>query len=260
MPEERSRDFIQSLERGLAVIDSFSEKRPEQSLSEVAQETGLSRATARRALLTLVELGYVQQSSRLFSLTPKVLDLAFSFLSSFRVADLAQPLMERLVEEIQESSSMSVLDGPDVVYVARVPTTRIMTISLALGSRLPAYPTSMGRVLLAALPEKELEEYVAGTKFIPLTKHTITDEGEWRAELDRVRKQGYALVDQELEEGVRSIAAPIKAANTRVIAAMNVSCHASRVTVARMRQDFLPRLLETTDEISLQVAALRIRA
>ncbi|HEX9763272.1 MAG TPA: IclR family transcriptional regulator C-terminal domain-containing protein, partial [Acidimicrobiia bacterium] len=194
MPEERSRDFIQSLERGLAVIDSFSEKRPEQSLSEVAQETGLSRATARRALLTLVELGYVQQSSRLFSLTPKVLDLAFSFLSSFRVADLAQPSMERLVEEIQESSSMSVLDGPDVVYVARVPTTRIMTISLALGSRLPAYTTSMGRVLLAALPEKELKQYVAGTKFIPLTKHTITNEDEWRAELDRVRKQGYALV------------------------------------------------------------------
>ena len=257
MPEER-REHIQSLSRGLSVIASFSEERPEQTLSEVARATDLSRATVRRALLTLVDLGYVQQTGRAFSLTPKVLDLAFSFLSSFRVVDLAQPSMERLVEQIQESSSMSVLDGPNVVYIARVPTKRIMTISLALGSRLPAYPTSMGRVLLAALPEAELEAYIAGNKLLPLTKHTITDVAKWRAEIDRVREQGYALVDQELEEGVRSVAAPIVNAKGTVIAAMNVSCHASRVSVSRMRQEFLPRLLDATRETSDRVAALRV--
>ncbi|MCZ6630098.1 MAG: helix-turn-helix domain-containing protein, partial [Actinobacteria bacterium] len=134
MSAARSSDFVQSLERGLAVINSFSSERPSQTLSEVAQSTGLTRATARRVLLTLAELGYVHQDSRVFSLTPRVLDLGYSFLSSFHVLELAQLPMERLVEEVKESSSMSVLDGPDIVYVARVPTTRIMTISLALGS------------------------------------------------------------------------------------------------------------------------------
>jgi IclR family pca regulon transcriptional regulator len=256
---EERREHIQSLSRGLSVIASFSEERPEQTLSDAARATGLSRATVRRALLTLVDLGYVDQTGRTFSLTPKVLDLAHSFLSSFRVVDLAQPSMERLVEEIQESSSMSVLDGPDVVYIARVPTKRIMTISLALGSRLPAYPTSMGRVLLAALPLPELETYIANTDLVPLTKHTITDLGQWRAEIETIRAQGYALVDQELEEGVRSVAAPIRNGKGAVIAAMNVSCHASRVTVSRMRQEFLPRLLEAAQEVSDRVAALRVQ-
>ena len=136
----------------MVVINSFSRERPAQTLSEVAQLTGLTRATVRRVLLTLVELGYVHQNGRLFSLTPKVLDLGYSFLSSFRVLELAQAPMERLVEEVKESSSLSILDGSEIVYVARVPTTRIMTISLALGSRLPAYPTSMGRVLLSGRP------------------------------------------------------------------------------------------------------------
>jgi IclR family pca regulon transcriptional regulator len=258
MPAEPSRDFIQSLQRGLSVIASFSRDRPDQTLSEVAQETGLTRATARRALLTLVSLGYATQIGRTYSLTPKVLDLAYSFLSSFRVVDLAQPSMERLVEQIKESSSMAVLDGPDVVYVARVPTKRIMTISLALGSRLPAYCTSLGRVLLAALPETRLDEYLSTTRLEPLTKHTITDVGAWRREINRVRQQGYALVNQELEEGVRSIAAPINAGDA-VIAAMNVSCHVSRVTVTKMRQDYLPPLLEAAAVISDRVSALKIR-
>jgi IclR family pca regulon transcriptional regulator len=223
----------------------------------VAVATALSRATARRALITLVDLGYVTQSARDFSLTPKVLDLAHSFLSSFRVADIAQPSMEHLVEEIEESSSMSVLDGDMIVYVARVPTKRIMTISLALGSRLPAYPTSMGRVLLAALPQNELEDYLSTTKLEPLTRHTITHPMRLREEIDKVRQQGYALVDQELEEGVRSLAAPI--VSGRVVAAMNVSCHASRVTLARMRQEFLPRLLRAATETSERLVALGIK-
>lgn len=259
MTEPPSRDFIQSLEKGLAVINSFSRERSSQTLSEVAELTGLTRATARRVLLTLTELGYVRQQGRAFSLTPRVLDLGYSFLSSLRVVELAQQPMEKLVDDVKESSSMSVLDGSDIVYVARVPTTRIMTIALALGSRLPAYPTSMGRVLLAGRPADELDRYIAGTRFEQLTPHTITDVAEFRTVIDQVREQGYALVDQELEEGVRSIAAPISNRNGEVIAAMNVSCHASRVTVATMRHDLRPRLISTAREVSDAAGAL-IRA
>ncbi|MDP9144650.1 MAG: helix-turn-helix domain-containing protein, partial [Actinomycetota bacterium] len=187
MPEERSGDFIQSLERGLTVINSFSRERASQTLSEVAQLTGLTRATARRILLTLASLGYVDHNGRTFSLTPKVLDLGYSFLSSFHVLEFAQVPMERLVEEVNESSSMSVLDGSDIIYVARVPTTRIMAISLALGSRLPAYPTSMGRVLLSGLPDQELDDYVNRTELEKLTKYTITDREEFRAVLMKTR-------------------------------------------------------------------------
>lgn len=258
MPEERSGDFIQSLERGLTVINSFSRERASQTLSEVAQLTGLTRATARRILLTLASLGYVDQNGRTFSLTPKVLDLGYSFLSSFHVLELAQVPMERLVEEVNESSSMSVLDGSDIIYVARVPTTRIMAISLALGSRLPAYPTSMGRVLLSGLPDEELDEYVNRTELKKLTKYTITDREEFRAVLMKTRAQGYALVDQELEVGVRSLAAPIRNARGDVMAAMNISCHATRATVSRMREELLPRLLDTAAEVSGRATALRV--
>ncbi|HET8739879.1 MAG TPA: IclR family transcriptional regulator C-terminal domain-containing protein [Acidimicrobiia bacterium] len=256
--ETRSGDFIQSLERGLMVINSFSRDHPTQTLSEVASRTGLTRATSRRVLLTLVELGYVEQRGRSFFLTPKVLDLGYSFLSSLHVVEVAQPSLERLVEEVHESSSMSVLDGSDVVYVARVPTTRIMTIALALGSRLPAYPTSMGRVLLAGLDDEQLDAYIAETRFEQLTPNTVTDPTRFRAIVEKVREDGYALVDQELELGVRSIGAPIRNKRDEVIAAMNVSCHASRFDVKRMRRELQPRLIETAAEISDRVRALPI--
>jgi IclR family pca regulon transcriptional regulator len=256
--ESRSTDFIQSLERGLAVINSFSRDHPVQTLSEVAGRTGLTRATSRRVLLTLEELGYVDQRGRDFSLTPKVLDLGYSFLSSLRVVEVAQPSMERLVDEVHESSSMSVLDGSEIVYVARVPTTRIMTIALALGSRLPAYPTSMGRVLLAGLSDDELERYVASTRFEQLTPNTVTDPDRFRSIIAKVRDDGYALVDQELELGVRSIGAPIRNRREEVIAAMNVSCHASRFDVKTMRRELMPRLVETAAEISDRVRALPV--
>lgn len=253
----RSDDFIQSLERGLAVINSFSRDHNPQTLSEVANRTGLSRATARRFLLTLSELGYVDQQGRDFTLTPRVLDLGYSFLSSFRVVEMAEPFMERLVDEVRESSSMSVLDGAEIVYVARVPTSRIMTIALALGSRLPAYPTSMGRVLLAGLPDEELDRYMAATSFEQLTPHTVTDPKRLRTIVQQTRESGYALVDQELEEGVRSIAAPIRNGRGETIAAMNVSCHASRIDVERMLEEFRPKLVETAAEISSRVGVLR---
>lgn len=256
MPKSRSNDFIQSLERGLAVMNSFSRERRAQTLSEVAQMTGLTRATARRVLLTLAELGYVHQNSRSFSLTPKVLDLGYSYLSSFQIVELAQYPMERLVEEVRESSSMSVLDDSEIVYVARVPTKRIMTISLALGSRLPAYPTSMGRVLLAGLADQEIDDYLEKTQFEQLTPHTITDPVELRKVIEVVRSEGYALVDQELEEGVRSIAAPITNGRGKVVAAMNISGHASRVTLETMLEDFRPRLLSTARTISESAGSL----
>ena len=246
----RSGDFIQSLERGLAVINAFSRDHPSQTLSEVATRTGLTRATSRRVLLTLEDLGYVARSGRSFSLTPKVLDLGYSYLSSLPVIEVAQPSLERLVDEVHESSSMSVLDRSEIVYVARVPTTRIMSVTLALGSRLPAYPTSMGRVLLAGLTDSELDDYIATTELAALTPHTVTDRRLFRSIVMKVRSDGYSLVDQELEEGVRSIAAPIRNRRGQVIAAMNVSCHASRVGVDRMLTGFKPRLLEAAAEIN----------
>lgn len=256
--DNRSGDFIQSLERGLSVINSFSHQAPRQTLSEVAEMTGLTRATARRILLTLTDLGYVSQSGRSFSLTPKVLDLGYSFLSSFHVVDLALPTMERLVDRVHESSSMSVLDDSEIVYVARVPTKRIMTIALALGSRLPAYPTSMGRVLLSGLSDEELDDYLARTTLEELTPHTITDLTSLRETVVRCRSDGYALVDQELEEGVRSIAAPIRNGREKVVAAVNVSCHASRVDIDRMLEEFRPTLLEAAAEITDRVTSLQM--
>lgn len=255
---DRPDTFVQSLERGLSVINSFSSDAPSQTLSEVAERTGLTRATSRRILLTLSELGYVRQRGRSFALTPKVLDLGYSFLSSFHVVELAQPSLERLVDQVHESSSMSVLDGSEIVYVARVPTKRIMTIALALGSRLPAYPTSMGRVLLAGLDDDELDRYIATTKLEKLTPHTIDDAKRLRAAVLEVREQGFALVDQELEEGVRSVAAPIRNGRGKVIAAVNVSGHASRVDIERMLEEFKPRLIEAAAEITDRARSLQI--
>lgn len=258
MSEQRSGEFVRSLERGLSVINSFSRERPSQTLSEVAARTGLTRATSRRVLLTLSELGYVDQDGRSFALTPKVLDLGYSYLSSFRVIDIAQPSMERLVDEVHESSSMSVLDGNEIVYVARVPTSRIMTIALALGSRLPAYATSMGRVLLSGLSNAALDDYLGATRFEKLTPHTVTDKRKLRSLIMKARSDGFALVDQELEEGVRSIAAPILNGRDEVIAAMNVSCHASRIGVDRMIDEFKPHLLQAAQEIRDRVRSLQL--
>ena len=204
----RRTDFVQSLDRGLAVIRCFSSEHPSLTLSEVAERTGLTRAAARRFLLTLQELGYVGSSGRQFSLRPRVLALGYAYLSSFSVSQIAQPHLEDLAEQLHESCSVSVLDGDDLVYVARASANRIMTIALTVGTRLPAYPTSMGRILLAHLPERELDAYLRRTTMRKLTEHTITDPGELRKVLAEARSKGWAAVDQELEAGVRSIAVP----------------------------------------------------
>jgi IclR family pca regulon transcriptional regulator len=238
--ESRNSDFVQSLERGLAVIRAFDAEHRELALSEVARATGLTRAAARRFLLTLVKLGYVNFADGRFSLRPRVLELGYAYLSSLTLPEVAQPHMEALVAKVNESSSISVLDDLEVVYVVRVPTRRIMSITLSVGTRLPAYATSMGRVLLANLPEEELEERLARIDIRPLTARTVTDKDELRAILAAARKQGYAATDQELEEGLRSLAVPIRDAGDVVIAALNVSVHASRASMAVLRRDFLP--------------------
>jgi len=252
---ERDADFVQSLERGLAVICAFDKDHADLTLSEVAAATGVTRATARRFLLTLVRLGYVRTDGRFFSLTPRVLELGYAYLSSLSLPEVAEPHMEALVAEVNESSSVSVMDGADVVYVARVPVSRIMTVAISVGTRFPAYATSMGRVLLAWLPEPELNGYLATVDMRRLTPKTVTTPSALRAELARVRAQGFAMVDQELEEGLRSAAAPIRDRAGRVIASLNISAHASRTSLETMRRTLVPPLLAAAARISADIPA-----
>ena len=256
-PNARAREphFVQSLERGLSVIRALSLPGRGLTLADVARETGLTRAAARRFLLTLDELGYVRAEDRRFALTPRVLELGYSFLSSLTLPEIAQPHLRELVERVHESSSVSILDGDDVVYVAREPTQRIMTVAISVGTRFPAYATSMGRVLLSGLDDGELDAYFGRAELRPLTRKTLTSEPALRREIARVRKQGWALVDRELEDGLRAIAAPIRNAQRTVVAAVNVSTHASRTTLQAARQKLLPPLLETATQIGADLGA-----
>jgi IclR family transcriptional regulator, pca regulon regulatory protein len=251
--------YVQSLERGLAVIRAFDAEHRELTLSDVARQCGLARAAARRFLLTLTDLGYVRTDGRLFSLTPRVLELGYAFLGGLTLPEVAEPHMERLVGEVRESCSLSVLDGDDIVYVSRVPTSRIMRVSINVGTRFPAYATSMGRVLLAALPAPELDAYLDRAKLEPLTDRTICSPGALKEELLRVREDGHSIVDQELEEGLRAIAAPIRDRSGVAAGALNVSVHAARATVGTIRERLLPPLLAATAaiEADLSIAAPR---
>lgn len=251
-----SGQYVQSLARGLSVIRAFDADHPEMTLSDIARRTGLTRATSRRFLLTLAELGYVKTDGRMFSLTARVLELGFSFLSALSLPEIAQPHLEELAASIHESTSASVLDGTDIVYVARVPTRRIMSVRINIGTRFPAYATSMGRVLLASFDADELDEHLDGTDFPSLTSHTIHTREALVAELARVREQGWALVDQELEDGLRSIAVPIRH-GASVIAAINVSTTASSHTVESIQRDLLPPLQLAAERISHDLTASR---
>jgi IclR family transcriptional regulator, pca regulon regulatory protein len=248
--------FVQSLERGLLVIRALSGSEP-RSVSDVARATDLSRATARRFLLTLRELGYVQESGGRFALTPRVLELGYAYLSSLTLPEVAQSHLERLVEQVHESSSVSVLDGSDVVYVVRVPAHRIMSVAISVGTRFPAFATSMGRVLLAGLGNETLQGVLDRTQLEALTRSTITTRGQLEQELVRVRRKGWALVDQELEPGLRSIAAPIRDARGAVAAAVNLSVPAATTTVADMKRRLLPPLLDTAASIERDLAEMR---
>jgi IclR family pca regulon transcriptional regulator len=251
----RSSEYVQTLARGLAVIRAFSAEHANLTLSEVAKETGLTRAAARRFLLTLTELGYVRTDGKHFALTPRVLELGFAYLSSQGIPDVAQPHLERLVAEVRESASVAVLDETDVVYVARVATSRIMRVSINIGTRFPAAATSMGRVLLAGIAPAKLDELLEGLELEALTPHTITDAKRLRTELDKVRAQGWAFVDQELEEGLRSLAVPIRDMHGTTLAALNLSSTTSRTTLASARRDLLPPLLTAAARIEADLAA-----
>lgn len=244
------REYVQSIGRGFAVIKSFSGRADALTITDVAERTGLSRAAARRFLLTFKELGYVSAEDGLFRLTPRILDLGFTFLSTMRLPDVAQATMEEVVATVHESCSITVLDGMDIVYVARVPTKRIMAIALAVGARLPAYPTSMGRVLLASLDPASLDRYLSQVILEPLTARTVTSKPQLSRILDEVREQGWAIIDQEVEVGVRSVATPIRDHSGRTAAAINISSHASRVSMKELRARYLPIVLQAAERIS----------
>ena len=242
--------YVQSFARGLEVIRSFSAAAPQQTLSEVAARTGLTRAGARRILLTLQTLGYLESDGRLFRLTPRILDLGFAYLSSMPLWDLAEPLMEALTDRVHESCSAAVLDGPEIVYVLRVHTHKIMSTNLAVGSRLPAFWTSLGRVLLAGLPEDELRARLATLPRRQFTQHTVLEDDALLARIGEAREQGWCLVNQELEEGLISVAAPLKNRAGETVAALNISGQANRTSAEMMREQLLPELLATAQAIS----------
>ena len=243
-------DFLDAVEKAMRVIQAFSATEPALRITRVAELTGLTRATARRLLLTFERLGFVESNDGLFRLTPRVLRIGYSYLSSLPFADHIQGELRSLAEEFNESCSAATLDGEEIVYVARVPAKRSMTITLAVGSRLPAYPTSMGRVLLAGLSDEALEEYFSRATIQQLTAHTVTDRERLRAIIAETRSNGFAIVDGEREEGVRSAAAPIRASTGQVLAAINISVNAARVPLEYLQESIVPRLKATAAEIS----------
>lgn len=248
-------NFMASLARGLVVIQAFSQQRRLMSISQISQRTGIPRAAVRRCLYTLNKLGFVSaEDGRNFSLRPKILALGHAYLASTPLAKAAQPVLRHVSNTLNESSSVAILEGDDILYIARASTSRIMTIDLDIGSRLPAYCTSMGRVLLSHQPKEELEAYLSRVKLVQHTPRTIITVDGMRQVLETVRTNGYAIIDQELEIGLRSIAVPIQAPDGKVVAALNVGVQAARVSVAEMESRFLPVLREAARELGLLLA------
>ncbi|MFF7202419.1 IclR family transcriptional regulator C-terminal domain-containing protein [Streptomyces sp. NPDC008141] len=249
--QELGAEFVESLARGLTVLTAFDEGRAELTLAAVAQATGLARATARRALITLEHLGHVEAGERTFRLTPKVLTLGYPPLSRITLPDIASPHLAALVREVHDSASLAVLDGDAIQYTARVATGRIMSVNIGIGTRFPAYAASMGRVLLADLPARDRAALLARTELRALTTRTVTDRERLDAVLAQVAQDGYALVDEELEEGLRSLAVPVRDLGGRAVGAVNVAMHSSRRTVDQCMAEVLP---------ALRSAAARIEA
>ncbi|CAN7351303.1 helix-turn-helix domain-containing protein [Pseudoduganella sp. LjRoot289] len=243
--------FMTSLARGLAVMRAFSDSRKPQTIANISQKTGIPRAAVRRCLHTLRELGYVDAELNNFSLRPKVLTLGYSYLSSTPLTVSAQPYLNNISRALNESSSLAVLDEDEVLYVARSATSRVMSVALNTGSRLPAYCTSLGRVMLAHLPPEELDRYLARAKLRPMTENTVTNQKRLREVLAGVRQAGYAVNDEELELGLRSIAVPVRGASGTVLAALNVGVQAARVSVKQLEKEFLPVLLRGAQELSI---------
>ncbi|MFD7440041.1 IclR family transcriptional regulator C-terminal domain-containing protein [Streptomyces sp. NPDC059909] len=247
--QELGAEFVESLARGLTVVTAFGEGRAELGLTAIAEATGLARATARRALITLEHLGYVTSQDRTFRLTPRVLALGCPPLSRTTLSDIAVPHMAELVRHVHDSASLAVLDGDDIRYTARVATERIMSVNITIGTRFPAYAASMGRVLLAGLHADERTARIDRTELRALTSRTVTDPTRLAALLERVREEGYALVDEELEEGLRSLAVPVRDHTGRTVAALNVAMHTTRRTLDECLADVLPQLRATAVHI-----------
>ena len=249
-PTKPGDSYVQSFARGLQVVRSFSAEAPRQTLSEVAERAGLTRAGARRILLTLQTLGYVKTDGRWFQLTPRILDLGYAYLSSMPIWNLAEPVVETLVDTVKESSSVAVLDGTDIVYVMRVPTHKIMKISLGIGSRLPAFCTSLGRVLLSGLGDEEVVHRLNRSDRKAFTRYTEPSVDGLLAKIQEVRRQGWSIVDQELEEGLISVSAPIYSADRQIGAAINISGQANRTGIQDVIEHILPPLRQAAQEIT----------
>lgn len=251
--------YVRALDRGLSVITAFSGERRELSVSEVAEITGVTRAAARRFLLTLADLGYVSNRGRTFTLAPKVLELGYSYLSALSMPEIARPYMAALVEEVGLGVSIAVLEGAESVNVGRVEKTGgLVRVSVPVGTRLPAFCNSMGRVLLAALPAEQLDQLLETAVLEPLTRRTITDPEKLRKELRTVARRGYAVINQELEEGLIAIAVPLHNSQSQVIAAMNLTMHATRPDARLMERDYLPALRAAAGQISAALHAALI--
>jgi IclR family transcriptional regulator, pca regulon regulatory protein len=246
--------FVAALARGLAVIQTFGAGREQQTLAEIGRLTNLPRATVRRALLTLQSLGFITSDGKYFALAPAILSLGYAYLAATPLPRLIQPTLEAVSEKTHESASATILDGSDIVYVARTATKRIMSVGLSVGSRLPAFCTSMGRVLLAACPQESLEARLAAMNLQAFTPHTQTGIAPLLDILGQVRENGYSLVDQELELGLRSIAVPVRDAKGNVIAAMNVSAQAGRMSIETMRDEMLPVLRSAVETLAPAIA------
>ena len=257
--EQFGPEYLQSLARGISVLAALGTGPEGLTLSEAAAATGLPRATARRSLLTSVRQGYVATDGHRFRILPRVLELGYARLGQLSLGELAQPHLDRVARTVHESASMAVLDGEDIRYVARAAAERIMSVDIMIGTRFPAFATSMGRVLLADRPRAERERFLAEARLKALTDHTVTDPAALLALLDRAEHEGYALVDQELEEGLRSIAVPVLDPSGAAIAAVNVSLHAARTSAAQARTDVLPLLRAAADAVSGDLALVAPR-
>ncbi|WP_448628162.1 IclR family transcriptional regulator domain-containing protein [Geodermatophilus sp. URMC 64] len=252
-------DFVEALARGLDVLACFDAGHRTMSLTEVATAAGLARPTARRLLLTLEELGFVRATGAGFELTPKVLTLGMAYVGALGLWDIARPHLERLVAETGESSSMAQLDGSDIVYVARVSVPKLIALRVDIGTRFPAQQTSQGKVLLAALSADELEATLAQPSRAGLPPYIGRTAEQLRDELTEVRARGWALADEELAPGVRSVAVPVRDRDGVVRAAMNVTVHAAETSIERLLRDHLPRLLRTAGEVSAEWALWQSR-
>jgi len=250
----KDKEFMTTLAKGLAVLGLFGRERPSLTLSEAAAATDLSRATARRILRTLTELGYVEQQGRQFSPAPGILKLGFSYLSAQNWIERARPLMKELSERFHESCSAAILQGTDVVYVARVPAGRIMSVAISIGTRLPAFHTSIGRVQLGFLDDDELWRRLRSLRIEAHTTSTITDVQALAERIRADREQGFSIVDEELERGLRSIAVPVVDRTGQAVAGLNLSTHSTRTTRNEMRERFLPALREAAEQIAASIA------